>query len=131
MSLVEWNEMVEALATRSSDQSFAKRIRLWNAGRCFQHAKIHGPQCVVNGGREHGIAIMDHESARFVAGEVASELLRRPLRRRVFPGMPMQNPTGVDFQYQKHVDETEGGRNRDEEVTGECLAGVIPDKRAP
>src|SRR5687767_7632744 len=91
MSLVEWNEMIEALAPRGSDQSFAKRIRLWNASRCLQHAKTHGPQCAVSSGGEHGIAIMDHESVRFVAGQEASELLRRPLGRRVFRGIPMQN----------------------------------------
>ena len=75
MSLVKWNDMIGALAPRGSDQSFAKRIRLWNASRCLQHAKTHGPQCAVSSGGEHGIAIMDHESVRFVAGQEASELL--------------------------------------------------------
>jgi hypothetical protein len=36
MSLVERNDMVEALASRGTDQAFAKGIRLWNADRCFQ-----------------------------------------------------------------------------------------------
>ena len=57
--------MVEALATCGPDQSFAKRIRLWNAGRCFQHAKTHRPQYAVNSGREHRIEIVDKESVRF------------------------------------------------------------------
>jgi hypothetical protein len=64
MSLVWRNDMVEALASRGTDQAFAKGIRSWNPDRCFQHPNIHGPQCVVNSGREHGIAIMDHEPVR-------------------------------------------------------------------
>jgi hypothetical protein len=131
MSLVERNDMVEALASRGTDQAFAKGIRLWNADRCFQHPKIHGPQCVVHSGREHGIAIMDHEPVRVVAGQDASELLRRPLGGRIFGGIPMQNPTPADFQYQKHIDGPECRRDDHEEIAGQCLAGVIAQKCAP
>ena len=81
--LVEWNEVVETCATRRFDQSLATRVRLRDAGGCFQHAKMHGPQRVVNSGREHGIAIVHHEPVRLVAGQDGSELLRRPLGRRM------------------------------------------------
>ena len=51
----------------------------------------------------------------------------KPIATRVFGGIPMPNPTGADLEYQKHVDEPEGGGDPDEEVAGQCLAGVIPD----
>jgi hypothetical protein len=65
-------------------------------GRSFQHAKIHGPQRIVNSGREYGIAIVHHESVYFVADEEASELLCCPVARRVFCDIPMQDATRAD-----------------------------------
>jgi hypothetical protein len=50
MPLMEWNEMVETFATRRPDQSFAKRVRLRDAGRCPQDVEIHGRERIVNGG---------------------------------------------------------------------------------
>src|SRR5688572_29986071 len=35
MPLIEWNAVVKTLTARRSDQSFAKRVRLWDAGRCL------------------------------------------------------------------------------------------------
>jgi hypothetical protein len=131
MPLIERNEMVETFATRRSDQSFAKRVRLRDASRCFQHAKPHRPQGVVNRGGKHGIAIVHHEAVRFVAGQDASELLRRPLHRRMLRDIPMQNPTGADLQHHEHVDEPERGRNGHEEIARQRLASVVPHKRAP
>jgi hypothetical protein len=83
MPLMERNEMVETFATRRADQLAAGCVRLRDAGRCFQHAKMHRPQRVVHRGREYGIAIVHHEPVRFVTGHEASELLRRPLGRRM------------------------------------------------
>jgi hypothetical protein len=89
MPLVERNEVVETFPTRCSDQSFAERIRLRDAGRCFQHAQLHGAQRVVDRRREHGIAIVHHEPVRFVAGQDASELQCGPLGRRMLCDIPM------------------------------------------
>jgi hypothetical protein len=111
MSFVEWDEMVEALATCSSDQSFAEGIRLWNADRCLQHPNIHGPQRVVNSQREDGIAIMHHESVRVVARKEASELLLRPLGGRVLREIPVEDPSRANLQHQEDVDEPESCRD--------------------
>jgi hypothetical protein len=59
---------------------------------------------------------MDHESVWVVAGEEASELLRRPLGRPVFCDIPMHDATRADLQHQEHVDEPERGRDRHEEI---------------
>jgi hypothetical protein len=131
MSFVKWNEMVETLATCGSDQSFAKRIRLWNAGRCLQHPNIHGPQGVVNSRREDGIAIMHHESVRVVARQEASELLRRPVGGEMLREIPMEDPSRGNLQHQEDVDEPERRGHADEEIAGEGPAGVVLKKRAP
>lgn len=103
MPLMERNEMVETFATRCSDQSLAKCVRLRDAGRGFQHPQVHRFQRVVDGGCEHGIAIVHHEPVRFVAGQHVSKLQRRPLGRRMLRDIPMQNPTGADLQQQEHT----------------------------
>jgi hypothetical protein len=131
MSLVERNEVVERFATRRSDQSLAERVRLRDVGWSFQHAKIHGAQGVVNSGREDGVAVVHHESVRFIADQEASELLRRPLGCRVFCDVPMQNPACADLQHQENEDEPEGDRDRHEEIARRCRGGVIADKRTP
>jgi len=131
MPLIERNEMVVTFAPRCSNQALTKRVRLWDAGRCLQHANIHGPQYVVHGGREHGVAIMNHESVRVVATEEGYELLRCPVGGRVFGRVPMPNPTAADLQHQEDVDEPECCRDGHEEIAGQCLAGVVAQKRAP
>jgi hypothetical protein len=131
MSLVERNDVVETLAAYHSDQPFAERVRLRNADRSFQHAKIHGPQCVVNVGREDGIAVVHHEAVRFIADHNTSELLCRSLGCRVFGDIPMEDPTCADLHHQEHKNKPESGRDGYEEIAGEDLGGVIADKRTP
>jgi hypothetical protein len=65
-----------------------RSLRLRHAGRCLQHAQIHGLQDGVHSRREYGIAIVHDEAVRRVARETASELLRRPRARRVFSDVP-------------------------------------------
>jgi hypothetical protein len=40
MPLMEWNEVVETFATCCPDQSFAKRVRLRDAGRYLQDGYV-------------------------------------------------------------------------------------------
>ena len=48
MPFIERNDVVETLSTRRPDQALAERVRLRRADRCFQDAKIHRSQGVVN-----------------------------------------------------------------------------------
>jgi hypothetical protein len=80
MPLIERNGVVETLATRCADQSLAERVRLGHADRCFQHAKTHRSQCVVNSGRKHRIAIVHDKPVRFFRLSGRSETAARSTR---------------------------------------------------
>jgi len=82
-----------------------------------RHNPMAVRQLVVNRPR-HG----RHEPVRFVAGQDAPELLRRPLGRRMLRDIPMQNSTRADLQHQEHVHEPERGRDRHEEIARQLLA---------
>jgi hypothetical protein len=123
--------MVETLATRRADQSLAECVRLWHAKRCFQNAKTHRSQGVINSGRKHRIAIVHDQAVRFFACQHAPELLHRLLGRRMFSDVPMHDPPGADVQYQEHVHEPERGRDHHEEIARQGLASVVPHNRPP
>ena len=131
LPFIERNDVVETFSARCPDQTLAERVRLRHADRCFQDAQIHRSQRVVNSAREHGIAIVHDKPVRFFACQHASELQRGPLRGRMFRDIPMQNPTSADVQHQEHVHDPERGRHHHEEIARQCLAGVVPHKRAP
>jgi hypothetical protein len=102
VSLIERNDMVETFPARGSDQPFAERVCLRNAGWSFQHAKIHRPECVVHVGREDGITVVQHQAVRFIARHHTSELLCRPFGCWVFGEIPMEDPTRADLHHQEH-----------------------------
>jgi len=65
MPFIQRNDVVETLSTRRPDQTLAERVRLRRADRCFQDAKIHRSQRVVNSTRERSIAIVHDKPVRF------------------------------------------------------------------
>jgi hypothetical protein len=83
MSLVEWNEMVEALATRGSDQSFAKRTRLWNAAAVFSRRRFMELNALSTVGEN--TASRSWTTNRYGSGSRASSPHRRA-RDRDVPG---------------------------------------------
>ena len=131
MPFIERNDMIETFPTRGPDQALAERVGLRYANRCFQDAKIHRSQCVVNRRREQGIAIVHDKPVLFFACQHAPELLHGPVGCRMLGDIPMQNPAGADVHHQEHLHEPEGGGDHHEEIARQGLAGVIPHKRSP
>jgi hypothetical protein len=62
-----------------ADQAFAIRIRLWGADRRGEDAEMHQRQRSVYG-RDDGVAVVNKETVRFVAGHERLELLRSTRR---------------------------------------------------
>jgi hypothetical protein len=100
MPFIERDAMVETLAPSRPDQALAERIRLRHADRSFQGAKIHRPQCLIDGGREDRIVIVHDKPVQFLACQTAPKLLHRPLGCRMLSDIPMQNPTSADVRHQ-------------------------------
>jgi len=98
-----------------------QRVRLRDAGRCFQHAEMHGPQRVVNAPRTRRrdraprTGTVRRRSRRF--GTAAP----RPLGHRMLRDIPMQNPTRADLQHHEHVQ----GRNVAVTATKKSQASVL------
>ena len=75
MPFIPRNDVVETLSTRRPDQTLAERVRLRRADRCFQDAKSHRSQCVVNNARERGIAIVHDKPVRFCEKEYRERIV--------------------------------------------------------
>jgi hypothetical protein len=78
---VQRNDPVEALASRGADEPFASRVRLRRPWWSAQNPERHGPERVVDRGREDGIAVVDDESIGRVERETIPELLDGPFSR--------------------------------------------------
>jgi hypothetical protein len=80
MLLVQWDHEIHTLAANRANQALAIGICLWGADRRGKDAEMHRLQRPVYGAGVDGVAVVNHETVRFVAGDARPELLRGPLR---------------------------------------------------
>ena len=66
MSLVQRNQVVQALAPNGANQPLAISIRHWASNRCLQHFLAEAVQCRINLGRENTVTVVNEIAmARF------------------------------------------------------------------
>src|SRR5215472_3035626 len=83
VGFVEWNHKIETFSTCTADQALAKCIRLGRLIRSLQHSQPKRLQRLIQVLRIDTVTIMDNESVSFVTANAFSELLKRPLGRRI------------------------------------------------
>jgi hypothetical protein len=131
VTLVQRNHPVQAFAPNCANHSFAERVRGRRSHRRLEDRQTHCGDCPVDTLGVYAVVIVDKEAVRLVAGHQHSELLRRPLRRRMFSHIPVTDPSSADLQHYKDVEHAERRRNRHKEIARQNSARVIAHERAP
>ena len=74
---------------------------------------------------------MNHESVSLIARNTFSELLQRPIGRRVVRDIEMKESSRADFHDDENVDQLECRGHHDKEIASDDGFGVISDERHP
>ena len=80
VSLVQRNQEIQTLAADTSDEAFAKSVRLGRVERRFQDAQAHRLQGRIELRGVNRVAVVDEEPVRFLSRDGLPELLERPVR---------------------------------------------------
>src|SRR5499427_8838539 len=131
VGFVEWNHKIETFSTGTADQALAKCIRLGRLIRSLQHSQPKRLQRLIQVLRIDTVTIMDKESVSFVTANAFSELLKRPLGRRMLSDVKVKDAPGVEFHDHEHVDQPERCCHNDKEVGGEDGLRVIAHESHP
>ena len=83
MSLVDWNEVIQALATQGSNQSFTESISRRRPDRSLQDADAKASKLRIHLRREDRVTVTNHKTVRMVELQTLAELLNRPFSSRV------------------------------------------------
>ena len=131
VGFVEWNHKIETFSTCTADQALAKCIRLGRLIRSLQHSQPKRLQRLIQVLRIDTVTIMDNESVSFVTANAFSELLKRPLGRRMLSDVKVKDAPGVEFHDHEHVDQPERCCHNDKEVGGDDGLRVIAHESHP
>jgi len=97
-------------APNRADQALAQSVRLWATGRRFQHPQTESRNGPVQPFGEDRIAIVQEETESVIGSERLSQLLQRPIGRRVLRDIEVQQFFGsCDASPQRR---RSGGRSR-------------------
>src|SRR5262247_2748255 len=131
VGFVEWNHKIETFSTCTVDQALAKCIRLGRLIRSLQHSQPKRLQRLIQVLRIDTVTIMDNESVSFVTANAFSELLKRPLGRRMLSDVDVKDAPRSNLHDHQHVDEPKCCRRHDEEVCRNDRLGMIAHERHP
>src|SRR5215471_12639973 len=131
VGFVEWNHKNETFSTCTADQALAKCIRLGRLIRSPQHSQPKRLQRLIQVLRIDTVTIMDNESVSFLTANGFSELLKRPLGRRMLSDVKVKDTPRVEFHDHEHVDQPESCCHNDKEVGGDDGLRVIAHESHP
>jgi hypothetical protein len=80
---------------------------------------------------ENAVAVMQQKTVTMVNRDGFTQLLQRPVRRRVCCHIAMHNTAGRMFHQDKDVEHVKGGRDHHAKVAGDDGLGIVVDKRPP
>ncbi len=103
IAFIQRNHPIEALATDGTDEAFAVGVRLGRTRRRPHGPEGHRPECVIDGWRENGVAVVDDESIGRIGRNTIPELLDRPFRRWVVGDVPVHDPPCGNVDEDEHV----------------------------
>src|SRR5215813_6686400 len=115
VGFVEWNHKIETFSTCTADQTLVKCIRLGRLIWRLQHSQPQRLQRLIQILRIDTVTIMDNEAVSFVTAKAFSELLKRPLGRRMLSDVKVKDAPRVEF-HDEHVDQPERCCHNDKEV---------------
>ena len=113
---VDGNHEVQAFSACCSDKSFTIGIRLGRSVGSLQDRQPQGFQRRVQVLGINTVAIMNDESVSFIARNTFSELLQRPIRRRVACDIEMKESSRIDFHDEDDLDQLERRGHNNEAI---------------
>ena len=131
MSLVEGDEIVQALPSDGPDQSFAEAIGRWRLNRCSNYSHAEVVQRQIERRRKDRIAIVYDKPVGMQVRKNFSELLGRPFCGRMSRDITMPYPPLADFHRYEDVQSPEAQRDGYKEVTSHNRFRFVPNERCP
>ena len=104
VALSEWYQQIQALPPERADEPLAERIGLRTLGRRFEDPEPKVPYALVELLGENAVAIMQQKTVTMVSRDGFTQLLQRPVRRRVCRHIAMHNTAGRVFHQDKDVE---------------------------
>src|SRR5690606_31275451 len=131
MRLREWNEPVQTLPAKGSQNAFAEGVRFWTSRRALQYAQPQPQDGLIHLGREDAVAIVQQVFVLLLVSHCLSQLLPRPLRGRMRCHVKVNQSTAVRFDDDEHVQDSERTGHRNKEITRDDGSGVIAQEGRP
>src|SRR2546428_3145480 len=131
MALIDRNTAVHTFTTRRLDHALQKTFAWGTPIGVFTTRSPMVLKARSTARRVDSVAIVHHKAMSALAGHTRSKLLDRPLSRRMFGHIPVQQSAGPDVEHDKDVQESEPGRHRHEEIAGEHIARMIAHEGRP
>src|SRR5215813_5980698 len=129
MALIEYEQMVEALASDRSHPALGDGVRPRRSERCANLGYTNIAHPTIERGAITAVAVMNEETSRYSLPSAAFDnLLRRPRSGR------MRRPVNVDdlpagvIDHEEHVQHSERDRSDTEEVARPDLRPVLPQE---
>ena len=97
MALTDWNQDVETLTPKTSDQALAKSVAWWAPRGRLQHTQTHLPHCAIDVSRENRIAAVNQDTVLVLAIKGLAKLLGSPFGCRMRNHVAMQNASGASL----------------------------------
>ena len=77
------------------------------------------------------MAVVEQKLVFSISGQRFPQLLQSPLRRRMFRGIEMNQPSRTDLQRHKEINHAKANRHYGEEITSYDCVGVIFQEDGP
>jgi hypothetical protein len=124
MRFRERNEPVQTLPAKGPDDAFTNCVRLGTSRRALQHAQPQAPDGLIQLGGKDGVAIVQQVCVSLLVSDRLSQLLSRPLRRRMRRDVKVNQSTAMMFNDDEHVQDSERAGHRGTKITrddGPCM----------
>src|SRR3954447_2085761 len=100
-------------------------------GGCFQRFDTPARNLRVQTNREGLMAVVEQKLVFSISGQRFPQLLQSPLRRRMFRGIEMNQPSRTDLQRHKDINHAKADSHYGEEITSYDCVGVILQEGGP
>ena len=129
MPFIQWDQVVQGLSPDRTVHSLANRIGLWAPIRCLQYAHTQADYRLIQLLGEDSISVVNEKTIAVVRWNGFSQLLERPLSRRVLSDIDMNDAPRTMLYHNQHVQQSKCSRYGHKEITGDDDLSVVPHKR--
>src|SRR5215510_791998 len=129
MALIEYEQMVEALASDRSHPALGDGVRPRRSERCANLGYTNIAYPTIERGAITAVAVMNEETSRYSVPSAAFDnLLRRPRSGRMRRHPNVDDLSAGMFDHEQHVKHSERDRSDTEEVARPDLRPVLPQE---